>query len=373
MVEQEQSNVPLVSCTHRCIRPRMGTTMRGTWRFIALAGLWAGLGCADNADKTTPSSAGQSSLAEVVTWGPDIRLEENSEVINVAPAVNMDSTGRFLVADSREAQVRVYSPQGELLYRFGSKGYGPGELQHPTAAFRTSSGAIAVTDMDGKIVVFDSVGSSLARTVRTPLGPLYDASPVNDSLVLLIGRLGAQISTPLLHLWNIRSDSLVRSFFPAPELKQELRGASAFMGTADAAVRGDTVASVFALTDTLYLFRLNGQQIGKIPIPFSHARLLETPLPTNGSPEKMQQWRESFSSITNIFWQRDGSFLIQYYDTEGAELRWRLLKMKRNGDLVFDVRDAPRLLASSDTILYFVKPGSLTPNLWSSAYLTPSP
>lgn len=338
--------------------------------YIVIAMASSAFGCAD-APKDSRAPASAERIQDAIDWSGAISLEENSEVINVTPKVTPDPAGGFIVADSREAQVRLYRSDGKLTAHFGSKGYGPTEFQRVSSALRLPSGDLLVTDIGGKVALFDSAGAALVRTAQAPLGPLYSSSVINDSLVAFTGRYRARHATALVHLWNLRGDSIVRSFFSVPGHPKEFAGAYAYSGFADVAVRGDTLAVLFALSDTVYLFDVNGQPLEKIKIPFEHFRRLREPMPHDASPEEFIRWQESYSAASQLFWEPDGSFLVQYFDRRDNESRWRLLRMTRHGGRLFELRDTPKLLtlAGEDPTLVFVHPESETPNLWSTARL----
>ena len=122
-------------------------------------------GC-DRADTPRPVE----NLASALTVTRAFGLDENASVINVSPEAFRDPAGGFLVADSREAQIRRYSGDGKLMWHAGRRGGGPhGEFQAPTAVVRLPSGEVAVFDRSERLVVFDSVGGAVLRTFRTPL------------------------------------------------------------------------------------------------------------------------------------------------------------------------------------------------------------
>jgi hypothetical protein len=83
-----------------------------------------------------------------------------------------------------------------------------------------------------------------------------------------------------------------------------------------------------------------------------------------------REWFGRFSLLSDVFWLRDG-FLVQYQDRAGVEPRWRLLRLTRDGRTLFESVDTPRLLAvdSASETLWFVRPGSPTPDEWSAAHL----
>jgi WD40 repeat protein len=329
------------------------------------------LACTDSTPtpRTPPRSSAPVPIDAVLTWTDSVPLEENDAVINVTPMVKPDGSGNFVVADAGESQVRLYRPDGTLVRYFGSKGSGPEEFQHVSSALRLPSGDFLVTDMGGKVARFDST-ARLLHTAQAPIGPLYGSAVINDSLVAFAGRARGQEPSALVHLWNLRTDAVIRSFFLEPPHREELSGAYRFSGFTDVQARGDTIAVLFGLSDTVYLYDLDGRETGKLKIPSKSFRPVREPMPQNASMEEFVRWTESFSAASQLFWEPDGSFLVQYFDVEGQEPQWRLVRMGRNGDHRFEVLDTPKLLAiSRDTNpkLYFVHPSSPAPNVWAVA------
>ncbi|HEX8831022.1 MAG TPA: hypothetical protein VF705_07655, partial [Longimicrobium sp.] len=114
----------------------------------------------------------------------------------------------------------------------------------------------------------------------------------------------------------------------------------------------------------------DGRALEKIPVPFAGFHRLEKPLAANAPPQEFQKWLGSFSTATDVFWLRDGGFLIQYMDQQGSDRTYSLLRMDRHGRRVWEVAGSPRLLAVSPRdSLVFVKKGAEAPNEWSIAEL----
>ena len=319
-----------------------------------------------------------ASLDAYVRWQGDVPLEENREVVNVLVRMNLDPRGGFLVADEQEDQVRRYDAAGRLLAHFGRKGYGPREFTYLHRALRLRSGGILAVDDNYRIAVFDSTGAAVSRTFRTDVSPLHAARVVNDSLLLLGGQVRDRRAAPpgtRLHLWNLRTGTPVRHFFTPAVRGRAHVIAAATAGFVAADVRGDTVAAAFALTDTLYFFGLDGRRLGAVPIPFRHFRRLSEnrPVPSQlAGLTAARAWVGSFSMISDVFWLRDGTFLVQYQDRVGSEPRWRLLRMRRDGTPLFEAVGTPYLMQVDPAtgVLYFQKPGSAVPNVLSLAVLT---
>lgn len=324
-----------------------------------------------------PQSAKGDALDSVVEWHGDIQLEENEKVLNVLPYAAVDPHGGFLVWDEQEAQIRQYGPEGRLRGYFGRKGEGPKEFQFPRAAIRRASGTILAFDTYARGAEFDEVGSAVLRTFRTPVGPLHSALLLDDSLVVLGGQVtgsSGDAAPSRLHVWSLAGNTVRRSFF-APSLPSQVqRLAANTAGFVSADRRGDVIAATFSLRDTIYFFDLQGKPRGQVPMPSQFYRRLssESPLPSQkGGVVGAREWIGSFSLISNVFWASDDTLIVQYQDRVGTEPRWRLLGLRRDGSRLFEVVDSPYLITvdQANGWLYFVKPGSPTPNFWSRARL----
>lgn len=323
---------------------------------------------------TLQAAIASSDLAGVVAWGVPVEMEENDRVINVSPHVTVDPRGGYLVADRREAQVRRYREDGRLRRVTGRKGSGAGEFRSLSSVSRMRDGRLVAAEMGGKLSVFDPAGERLLATRMAPVAPLYDAEVLDARHLLVAGRRVGTGGTSLVHVVDAETGAITRSFFGIPRHDVRLAAGYAFAGTADAVARGDTVAAVFALSDSIYLFDTTGRELGRVTIPFEHFRRLTRPMPISGATvDAFRAWGETFSAISQLYWLRDGSFLVQYYDMRGVEPQWRLLHMDRSGRRLFERLDTPRLLAAGGPAdeLVFVHPSADAPNVWVSARLRP--
>jgi hypothetical protein len=301
----------------------------------------------------------QESAADALRIDSDVQLQENADVINVDPRVTIEPDGGFLVADPNEAQIRVYSPRGRLRRYFGRRGRGPGEFDRLTAAARLPSGRIVAADMDGTLTVFDSAGAHVLATAETRLVPLYNIAVLDENRIAITGRLAGVQRSRLVHVWDFSVGRIVSSFFYSPPPRPGFESAFSFTGTADLAVHGDTVATIFALADTVYLFGLNGEPRGKIPLNSRGFRKLRDPMPRRVKLRGLNRWLESFSAAARIKWSPDGAFYVGYFDMVDREVRWRLVRLSPNGAGSFELRESPELLSISrlDTTLVLEKPG----------------
>ena len=352
--------------TRRTPRDSNPLTAAGTLGACALAIL------ATACNTSTPESASPVKLDDVVAWAEPVTLEESAEVINVAISATLDPLGGFFVADAREGQFRRYAPDGSLLAAFGKKGKGPGEFERPVAAVRFASGEILAVDKFARAALFEQSGSELVQTYALPVGPVEDVEILNDSLVLvsaapLGNRLGEQ-----LHIWDRRSNSIVRSFF-TPPVDPAMQAEANMVAASFAAVRNDTIAAVFATADTVYLFDLEGRNIDKVPLPSSSFRpITNMPADMASNPRAPIQWASSFDLISAIEWTADGGWIVQYQTMdEAGNFMYRLVRVRRDGSQAFEAVGTPRLLTTNAevSLLYLVHPESETENRWATARL----
>lgn len=358
----------MVTVPRSCAVGRGGKTLVRPCACVALALLAA---CRGGGSGEPPVGAGQR-VDDVVSWLDSLDLGENPDALLVTPVLKFDPRGGFLVADQREAQIRRYAANGTLLWHVGRKGAGPGEFSSPPAAVRLPSGDVATVDRSGRLSLFDSAGGALLRTVETELVRVEDLAAIDDTTLLIAGVRGGEVDQPRLHLWNLRSDSITASFFnPLPNAVN--RTVSIVAGWVQFAVRGDTVAAVFATSDTVYLFTLPVTPVARIPLPARYFRRGPDEVPTRTlAPVEQATFLSRFDFVEDVYWHPDGSLFVPYQsrDPERAlERRRHLVHLSRSGERLFETRDGPRLLGVHPVTgdLYFVHPSAEVPNRWAIA------
>jgi hypothetical protein len=311
---------------------------------------------------------GQRSL----TWTGELTLKETDDVLMVTPQVSFDPTGGFLVAEPREAQVQRYSRGGDPLGHFGGKGEGPQEFRRPARAHRLPSSLVLVLDTSGKLAIADSSASRVLDSHRTPFVPLYDGIPLDDHRVVIAGRMEDEGQTNLVHVWDRTEQTNLTSFFPVPPHPERFAGTYAYAGYVSIAVRADSVAVLFALSDTVEIYSTAGALLKRVPVPFPGFRPLREPVPTGNDPVAMRRWQESTTMTSGLFWAADGTIIAQAYELVNGERRWMLASSRSDGTDAFQIRAVPKLLAVSpeDNTLVFTHRSSESPNQWSIASLT---
>ncbi|RXM96901.1 Tripartite motif-containing protein 3 [Acipenser ruthenus] len=87
--------------------------------------------------------------------------------------VAVNNKNEIVVTDFHNHSVKVYSADGEFLFKFGSHGEGNGQFNAPTGVAVDANGNIIVADWgNSRIQVFDSAGSFLSY-INTTADPLY--------------------------------------------------------------------------------------------------------------------------------------------------------------------------------------------------------
>lgn len=313
-------------------------------------------------------AASPAELSDIFQIERSIRVEETGRSPIVLPVVTTDAAGQFLVADIRQHQIRRHDQNGKLLLVFGARGEGPGEFTRLAGAVGVGSRMIVAADGDGEIIYFSPSGTETAR-YRTALPAIHNLSVVNDTTVAITGRAVGNFDGALVHLWSLRQNRIVSSFFQMPAHKESLRSAYLFSSSVDVAVRGDTAAVTMALSDTVYLFTLDGQMRAKLPLVAPHFRRVQSPPPEDivESADSRRAWSRTFSRISRVFWAPNGSLYVQFFDLDNAVPTWSLVYIRRDGGSSLEVRNIPRLLTVSayDSRLYFVHPESEADTLWA--------
>lgn len=315
---------------------------------------------------------GQSrpTLDDYFIWQPAILFRDSVASPNIQ--VHADPRGGFVVADAGQAQVRVYSDDAELVWAAGRSGAGPQEFLQLSSAVRAPSGEVLALDSNGKLSVFDASGN-FVRTTATGLVPVFDGWLLTDSTMLISGRREGDSSSPLLHVWNLRRDTVTSSFFQVPPHDPAYDEAYQFSGWADAVrLGGDSLAIVFPLTDTLYVYGTDGEPIDKFHLPLEHFARLRQPAPRNDTPEAQVEWRNSYTRIAHVFRAQDGSIYIQYFRLNQLEPVWGLARFTLDRGRLhksFEINGTPRLLAISprDSRFYFLSDDLMENSKWSVA------
>jgi hypothetical protein len=304
-------------------------------------------------------------------WIGKLSLEEPGDVINVVPVVLPDPKGGFLIADRREGQIRSYAEDGSLRWAFGRRGPGPEEFEGPSIALRLRTGEIFVADEPWRMLLLDSTGTRVTRTFRTKIQRVEDVAVVSDSLIVISGLLPqppnaqAQAVANHLHIFDIRRDTVLRSFFsPLQDVDANL---AVVAGSVVFSVRDRMIVAAALPKDSLYFLDLEGRIQAQIKLPTRHFRVIQPLSPSEfRDPRARARWLSSFETVTGVHWVTDDLVLVQYRRMEDTTPHWSVLGVRPTGQQALEWADAPKLFAviAESGVLIFQDPNSMTPDRW---------
>lgn len=181
---------------------------------------------------------------------------------------------------------------------------------------------------------------------------------VDDSLVLVTADDGLLTSNKL-HILHVVSDSIVRSFF-TPSLEPQFVSAETVVSTTRAAVWSDTIAAVYALSDSVFFFNTEGSRIAADPVPSRLYQPIQTARPDNIA--ELPEWLGSFGIFTNIYAGPASTIVLQFIQQGARSLVW----YSRSDGLLAEAAETPALHFVDPTgqRLFFADPQSLIPNRW---------
>jgi len=318
----------------------------------------------------TPPRPGVVAFEDAIRVVDTISLEERPNVLSVRPELSLDFEGRLIVADVQEAQARVYDSEGGLLWYGGRKGGGPGEFDNLRLARRLPDGSLLCADWNARLTIFDTVEDTLIGTTRTPFFHIEDVHVRDEASLFVTAMLEGDQFGPRIHVWDLDRETVVRSFF-SPFATAPNRSAATFAGGTMVGVHGDSLAAVFATSDTTYIFAGDGTEVRKMPLPSSRYRPVPHDTPTGRlSPSEQAEWLASFDLLADVWWLESGTILVQYLglipDPRLSQREWHLLAMSPSGELIAEIRDIPRVLDVDEASgrMFMQSPVSEMPGDW---------
>lgn len=300
-----------------------------------------------------PDAGPLSAFSDVFEVVDSLELEENDSVVVATPVVSFDGE-RFLMADVYSFQVREYAVDGSLLFAAGRRGRGPGEYLAPMRASRALDGGIRVIDGPAMRSTYYPPGAP--RDPRTEALPFaaYKQIDLGVDRRLVAGTALSHTPgqpTPMLHIWNVRTGDIERSFLTDP-FPKHLEPAAVSKRAVDVMVRQDTIWTVSALSDSIHAFGLDGSRIGAVPLPLVHF----------SDPGRF----DLIWDITDLYLLGEDEILVElgYGDRTTGDHTKYLAIVDRQGNPRAMLSDTPPLYVVADDLLYFQNPGQLEPNRW---------
>jgi hypothetical protein len=126
--------------------------MRGRRSLLPLWCIIVALPLALPAQRTEPKSL--HGKIDLTIGGPD----ESRDVylFEDVRGLTFDAQGRIFVAENKANEVRVFSPDGKLLYKMGQKGEGPGDLKDPCCIALSPKGQLWIKEFGNhRYSIFD--------------------------------------------------------------------------------------------------------------------------------------------------------------------------------------------------------------------------
>jgi hypothetical protein len=284
-------------------------------------------------------------------------LEETQQALISSPVMVADPAGGILLVDVNEDYFMRYDSEGHLLWFFGGTGEGPEEFEDANKIARVSPTQVFLGTRYGKSLVWDEERRQTIQYRATP--PL---SETNES-VLHLGSSQVLLHSPVraaaqaLHVYDFASDSVVASFFTPPVSEITRQAVQSGSGRSQSALRGDTIATVFSFSDTIYLHDRTGRALEKIAFPSGFFAL---PRETPEAAGSLGTWLRRGAEATKIYWMHDGTFVVEYSRVTGGDQRKErsFLGIRRSGEGLFDLHgfDSILQLVDDEGNFYFADP-----------------
>jgi hypothetical protein len=296
--------------------------------------------------KDTRVSVGSDSVLAVPRWfsrADTLALQETQAHVIVSPIFATLQGEELVVVDPKERRIATFSTDGRLLWEHAQRGRGPGELELPLAAAKTSEG-IWIADVFNGVFLLDPNSHAELRRLTNGSNALQGLIAINDTTLLVIGR-GPVVSATAtwLHAIDARTG---RSRWNALEIAEESlpKGAARTFGYAAAHKLGDRLTVSFSLVDTVYQFDLNGGMLGKHHAPLINIRPLE-----RRSREKPSV--ASLATLVRIVGAHefgDSTIVVALQQGSGREPRYHMAFIDTRGrSKALLVRDTPMLVGAT--------------------------
>lgn len=307
-------------------------------------------GCDTRADTVNDTSRTQSrvvALAEVLTAGQIITPEQNdTTTVARISGLDFDDSGRFLIADVSEADVKVFAPNGSLIARLGRKGAGPGEFMSPRFARFVDGNSVVVADAElMRLTWWDVTTKSVTKTLTlSGISTMMGFELVNDTTALISMTSGQNEN--VLTFIDLQSGQPGTSFLPIGGIAPpELRGHLWFHLTS----RRDTAYVVATLSDSLWKVHLPSLRVsssGITPVGYIPPRAPERPF--TGVAE-MMAWGKQFHTAAPPV--AVDAFVAVPFVQGVLNYGDPMLLSVLTHDAAITVRGAPPVISSMDNLL----------------------
>jgi hypothetical protein len=299
-----------------------------------------------------PGSAGSTLEAVGTTFRESFQLQDSVvlEQPDSAPIVRVsgidrDESGRILVGDASEGNVKLFAPDGRLLRIIGRKGHGPGEFTAPRYPRFGPGGEVYVADaQDPRVQVFDSTGTLLRATRMIDVGVIMGFHPVSaDRYLLVVNR-----SSDQRVLMEVDSaGKMLRQFLAIADVRPTgqpefplWRTVRSFFLT----VAGDTAYVSSTLSDSLWSVHLPSGTEARTRLAFAGYRTPTVPDQMPPGIPGLMAWNKTFHAGSTLSSQEGNLYLpyVQGVLNNGDPM----LLLARMGGTWRVMSDAPPIIAA---------------------------
>lgn len=264
--------------------------------------------------------------------------------------ISTDNNENFIVADPAQGIFMIFDSGGHLIQEIGRHGRGPGEFEQITHVEHLKNGNFLASDFSGMLHLFDAHGKVI-NSYNTSISPLMKFTELNENFILIPGIDRRSSDFKLLHLLNIESGEIERSFFESPFQMGDYGGILYSAPSVVSAIADEQYIYAFiSFLNNMYIFDFDGKLIRSIEgIDFEYFSILENQNGPLTDSEKIEIM-SSYTAISNLFWKDENSILIQHW--RPAELSFQPLSFKvimnlaeidLDGNILFEEKNTPRL------------------------------
>ena len=161
-------------------------------------------------------------------------------------------------------------------------------------------------------------------------------------------------------VYDLATRKIVKSFFEPPRHLDS--NVVKVLGTVHAATKGQRIAALLNLSDTLRVFDLDGTELFRAHIPVTPFLAPQGPLPNITSKAARQAWAEHFTLLSDLFWTDDDDIVVQSVTGSGDHVVFSLVQMSTTGQRRWVLPRTPELLSIHDGRFFFHDPNSDLPN-----------
>ena len=245
--------------------------MRSIAVFVAAVASAAGCEQSRPPSSDVTSAAPGAGTAALVLIDSVVLAESDSIVLGTPNSLAVLPAGDFVVSDVASPKVVHYGRDGKPRRLLGRRGGGPGEFRAPSWLALAGGRTVLVRDGGGlKVIAYDVDSGSTQWEQRFPA---QTSSMHVDGRRIYIGFVGgsktgtlATVEFPSAAGTPLEVPTDIRAIGPVPALFSRFPMAASVFGTVELVAIGDTVASVYEVSNHVYLTSISTGAIDSIPM-----------------------------------------------------------------------------------------------------------